>query len=145
MVKTRWQTITITILCNNKWDEGWELFLCWKGNANPVPIVFNVLPWGVERSLSFFFKGSSLFSFGGDTHIHTCPYTPRNLYMNASNYIYIHNSCPLKVSQRLGAESHPRHPHQYPYNHSTSDPENIWASFREVSSRLVCRHCGENL
>lgn len=84
MVKTRWQTIAITILCNNKWDQGWELFLCWKGNANPVPIVFNVLPWGVGLSLSFFFKGSSLFSFGGDTHI----YIHVRIYLET--YIWMH-------------------------------------------------------
>ena len=28
MVRTRRQTVTITILCNDKWDEGWEPLWC---------------------------------------------------------------------------------------------------------------------
>lgn len=30
--------------------------------------------------------------------------------MNAPNCIYVHNGCPLKVLQKLGAENHPRLP-----------------------------------
>lgn len=101
-----------------KWQMEWRMEN-WQRYKTQLWLYINVLLCDVSwKKNCIFLLSSKLSEPHKCTYGHRSIYISTNLYTEGSNCICIHNKCLLKILQRVGVESHPRHPHLFPYDHS---------------------------